>query len=102
MKRNRTDQELTAEIEREIEDGSFLKDLRPIKIIAGTPPRAVYTLRLSLEEAQKFDAGAKARGMTLSDFLRSCALASLDADRGKALGEVREKARALTEAIGRL
>jgi hypothetical protein len=92
MKRNRKDQELTAEIEREIEDGSFLEDVGPVKDIAGRTPRAVYTLRLSLEEAQKFEAGAKAQGMTLSDFLRSCALASLDADRGTALGEVREKA----------
>ena len=102
MKRNKTDQELTAELEQEIEDGSFLEGLRPVKNTAGRPPRAVYTVRLSLEEVQKFEAGAKARGMTLSDFLRSCALASLDADRGTALGEVREKARALTEAIGRL
>jgi hypothetical protein len=102
MTNEQSDAALTAEIEKDIESGRFLKDLHPVRNVAARPPRAVYTLRLSPEEAQEFEAAAKARGVTFSDFLRSCAHASLEADRNTTLGDVRKKARALAEAIKRL
>ncbi len=86
----------------EMESEQFLEGLRPVRNVSKKPPRAVYSMRLSLEEAQEFEAAAKARGMTMSDFLRSAAHASIAADRESALGEVRTKLRELNEAAGRL
>lgn len=58
--RPKTDTELTAEIERDIESGAFPRDLKPVHNVSAKPPRAVYSLRLSLEEFQGFEAAAKA------------------------------------------
>ena len=69
-------------------------------------PRAVYGLRLSPEEFAAFTAAAKAKNMTLSDFLRSSAWGAVegkvDAEKAAAAAEVRAKARELIEAASRL
>jgi hypothetical protein len=86
----------------EMESESFLDGLKPVRNASKKPPRAVYSVRLSLQEAQEFEAAARARGMSMSDFLRSVAHASIAADRESALGELRTKVRELTEVANRL
>jgi hypothetical protein len=102
MTRRKTDAELTAEIERDIESGEFFEGLKPVENVATKPPRVVHSLRLSAQEYLDFDAAAQARGMSLSDFLRAAAYASIEGDRDKALHAVRVKAKELTEALNRL
>lgn len=87
---------------REMESESFLQGLKPVHNASEKPPRAVYSLRLSIEEAIEFDEAARERGMTLSDFLRSSARAAIETDRESALGEVRQKVRELTTALNKL
>ena len=96
------DKDKEGQLVQEMESASFLDGLRPVRNISKKPPRAVYSIRLSLEEAQEFEAAARARGMTLSDFLRSVAHASIAADSESALGELRAKVRELTEVASRL
>ncbi len=102
MSNQKSDAELTSEIEEDISSGRFLEGLKHVKNVNAKPPRAVYSLRLSLEEAQEFEAAAKLRGVTMSDFLRSAARASLEADKTSAIGEARQKARELTDALSRI
>ena len=96
------DKETEARLVQEMESESFVDGLKPVRNIASRPPRAVYSIRLSLDEAQAFEAAAKARGMTMSDFLRTAAHTSIEADRESALGELRDKLRELNEAASRL
>jgi hypothetical protein len=98
----KTDAELTAEVERDIGSGAFLENLKPIHNANAKPPRAVYSLRLSIEEFQEFEAAAKARRMTLSDFLRSAAHVVIEADKASGIGLIRTKAHELVDAIDRL
>ena len=86
----------------EMESESFLEGLRPVRNISKKPPRAVYSVRLSIEEAREFEAAASERGMTMSDFLRTAARASITTDRKLGLGELRTKIRELNEAANRL
>ena len=87
---------------REMESEQFLEGLRPVRNISKKPPRAVYSIRLSLTEAQAFEKAARERGMTMSDFLRSAAQAAVAAERDTALGELRSKLRELNDAASRL
>jgi hypothetical protein len=96
------DKDHEARLIQEMESKSFLDGLKPVRNISKKPPRAVYSIRLSLEEAQEFESAAKARGMTMSDFLRSAAHASISSDREAAVGELRTKIRELNEAASRL
>jgi hypothetical protein len=91
-----------AELVREMESESFLDGLKPVRNISKKPPKAVYSIRISLEEAQEFEAAARARGMTMSGFLRSAAHASISSDREAAMAELRTKIRELNEAASRL
>ena len=97
---NRDDRE--DQLVEEMESETFLDGLRPVRNVSKKPPRAVYSIRLSLEEAQEFEAAANARGVTMSDFLRSAAHAAIASDRESALGELRTKIRELNEAASRL
>lgn len=96
------DQKDEADLVRHMESEEFLDDLRPVRNISKGPPRAVYSVRLSLAEAQQFEAAAKERGMTLSDFLRSAAHASIQSERDSGLRELRAKIRELSETANRL
>jgi hypothetical protein len=96
------DKDKEARLVREMESEKFLENLRPVRNVAKKPPRAVYSIRLSLDEAREFEAAAKARGLTMSDFLRSAAHTSIAADRDSALGELRAKLRELNEAASRI
>jgi hypothetical protein len=87
---------------RDMENERFLKGLRPVRNVSKKPPRAVYSIRLSLDEAQQFEAAARARGLTMSEFLRAAGHASITADRETALGELRARIRELNEAVSRL
>jgi hypothetical protein len=66
----------------------------------------VFSVRLSRHEVEEFSAAARARKMNLSEFLRAAAQAvaqgDVDVSKAEAVGEVKEKARQLNEAIERL
>jgi hypothetical protein len=97
-----TEKDKEDQLVQEMESERFLEKLRPVRNVSKKPPRAVYSIRLSLEEAQEFEAVAKSRGMTMSDFMRSAAHASIAADRESALGELRAKVREIAEVANRL
>jgi hypothetical protein len=66
----------------------------------------VYSLRIEPKELDEFYAAARERGISLSEFMRSATRAAiqgnLDLEKASALGEVKEKARELNQAIERL
>jgi uncharacterized protein (DUF1778 family) len=102
----RTDKQIDEEMGRAIAEGRELEGWEPIAARIAKAPRAVYGLRLSAEEYKEISAAAEARGMTMSDFLRSAARAAIDGDvdveKAAALTIVKQKARELGEAVERL
>ena len=106
MPRKPTDEEIDAEMHKAIEEGRELEGWEPVEVRVAKAPRAVYGLRLSPQEYEEIAAAAQARGMTMSDFLRSAARAAiegqLDVEKAAALATIREKTRELTEAVSRL
>lgn len=106
MGRKRTDEEIDVEMRKAVEEGRELEGWERVDIKVSKSPRAVYGLRLSPEEFQEYSDAAKARGVTLSEFLRSAARGAIegeiDTERAAAVGTAREKARELTEALSRL
>ena len=106
MPRKPTDEEIDEEMRKAIEEGRELEGWEPVEVRVAKSPRAVYGLRLSPQEYEEIAAAAQARGMTMSDFLRSAARAAiegqLDVEKAAALATIREKTRELTEAVSRL
>jgi uncharacterized protein (DUF1778 family) len=106
MTQKRSDEEIDAQLRRDIEAGVEFEGWQPVEVRVARSPRAVYGLRLSPQEYQDFAEAAQAHGMTMSDFLRSAARAAvegtLDVEKAKALSTVKEKARELNEAVSRL
>jgi uncharacterized protein (DUF1778 family) len=102
----RSDGEIDEELRKNIEAGKELDGWQPVEVRVAKSPRAVYGLRLSPQEYQDIAEAAQARGMTMSDFLRSAARAAvegtLDVEKAEALSTVKEKARELNEAVSRL
>jgi hypothetical protein len=100
------DAEILKEYERRQVDGTDLEGLQPIGANVSPNARAAFSLRLSREEFQRFNAEARARHMTLAAFLRSSAWAAIsgETDPGKAaaVAEVRQKLKELSEVAGRL
>ena len=78
----------------------------PVKGSVSKDLRMVFSVRLSRQEVEDFSAAARARGMNLSEFLRAAAQTvaqgDMDVTKAEALGEVKEKAVALTKAIEKL
>lgn len=106
MPRKPTDEEVDERMRKAIEEGRELEGWSAADIKVAKSPRAVYGLRLSLQEYEDIAAAAASKGMTMSDFLRSAARAAiegdLDVEKAAALATIREKTRELTEAVSRL
>src|SRR5687767_2582265 len=92
------------QLDRELE--SLLESAIPVKARVAKNPSHVFSIRLSSKDLREFSRAASERNMTLSDFMRSATRAAIqgdvDLDKAKAVGEIKEKVRELTEAIDRL
>lgn len=88
------------------DDTLFSKTPRATRPRRGTGPSTMFSLRMTGEELTKIAVAAKERGMTVSDFIRKASMAAVEDDdaasRAVALGEAKEKARELREALSRL
>jgi hypothetical protein len=101
-----TDEEIIAEHEKAIAEGTELEGYVRVNVRPSKNRVMSFAIRLSHEEMQEFSAAAKAKGMTLADFMRSASRAAaaseLDVDRAAALGAAKEHARELADALQRL
>jgi len=92
------------ELDRELE--AMMEKATPVKGRVSKNLRFVYSLRLTPAELDTFSRAAKARGMTVSEFLRAAAQAAtqedVDLTKSQAVTELMTKARELNEAIERL
>jgi uncharacterized protein (DUF1778 family) len=106
MRRKPTDEAIDEQLRKDIEEGRELEGWEPVEVLVSRAPRAVYGLRLSPQEYKDISEAARAKGMTMSDFLRSAARAAidgeLDAEKAAALTAVKQKTRELSEALERL
>ena len=103
---NESDDEIMRDFDKRIEEGRELEGFKRVKGKVSRNLSIGYAIRLSPEEYEAFSNGAKARGMTLADFMRSSTRGArageIDADKAAAAAEVRAKARELVEAAARL
>jgi hypothetical protein len=92
------------DLDRELE--AMLEKATPVKGQVSKNLRFVYSIRLSPAELDEFSRAAQARGLSVSEFMRAAAKAALHAEldltKASALGELKEKARELNEAIEKL
>lgn len=73
MTMNVSDEEMVAEIERQIAAGTDLDGLIPVKSSVPRSPRAVFSIRLAPEELKAISEAARAQGVSIGDFLREAA-----------------------------
>lgn len=101
-----SDEEIIQGFDKRVEEGRELEGYKRVKAKVSKNLSIGYAIRLSPAEYEEFNQGAKARGMTLAEFMRSATRGALageiDADKAAAAAEVREKARELVEAAARL
>ena len=102
-------EDLIREAEEYKDTEQELEGLVPVKARVDPNFGVVYSLRMSRQEMTQVSLAAEKRGMKLSVFLRTAALAAacgdLDLDEGvraEALQQIRAKAREIEEAVGRL
>lgn len=90
----------------DLELAAKLDKATPVKARVSKDLKMVYSVRLSRREVEEFTAAAQARNMNLSEFLRAAAQTvaqgDVDLSNAQAVGELKEKARELNEAIERL
>jgi hypothetical protein len=100
------DAERIGEIEQEIAEGRELEGARPVKGRVSKNLSINFAIRLSPAEFEEFSEGAKARGMTLAELMRSSTRAALagtfDAERASAVGEAKQKIREAAEALSKV
>lgn len=72
-----TEKEL-ARLDRELE--SLLETATPVRARVAKNASLVFSIRLTGKELDEFSAAAKARGMTLSEFMRSATREALKPD----------------------
>jgi hypothetical protein len=97
-----TDEEIIADLEKQIAEGRELEGYEPIEARVPKKLSVMYSVRLSPEEYAEFSDAAKARGMTMSDFMRAAARSVIDAgggDQAAVLGAARAKLDELAELI---
>jgi hypothetical protein len=109
MTRRQTDEEIIAEFDKLFAEGKEMEGLVPVKARVSKDPRSVFSVRLRFGELTEISNAAKAKGLSISEFMR---LASLSAARGQldlrageqrqALMAVREKAEELYDAVQKL
>ncbi len=90
----------------DLELAAMLEKATPIKGTVAKDLKMVFSVRLSRREVEDFSKAATAHGMNLSEFLRAAAQAAVhdnvDVTKAQTVGEIKQKARELTEAIDRL
>lgn len=74
---------------------------KKIRVRRGGPSH-IFSVRFSPEEMERIDEAAEAQGITMTELIRSAALAAADSGQVGALKEIEEKARELTEAVSKL
>lgn len=101
-----SDDEIIEDFEKRIKEGRELEGFKRVKGRVSKNLSIGYAIRLSPQEYEEFSRGAKAREMTLAEFMRSATRGALageiDAEKAAAAAEVRTKARELVEAAARL
>ena len=84
----------------------FSKKALPLRPRRSTGPSTMFSLRMGGDELTKIAEAAKARGVTVSEFIRTASMAAVEdsegASRAIALGEAKAKAKELAEALSRL
>jgi hypothetical protein len=94
---------LAAYFEAHKDDDSMWDWSKPKKIrIRRGSPSHVFSVRFSPEELERIDEAAEAQGITMTELIRSAAIAAADSGQIGALKEIEEKARELTEAVSKL
>jgi hypothetical protein len=101
-----SDKDLIESLERQIAEGKELEGYSPVKARVSKNLSVTYAIRLSPGEYSEFSAAAKARNMTLADFMRAAArgvvTGEIDVTKAAAIGTAREKVRELAEALRQL
>jgi hypothetical protein len=94
--------ELADYYERHAGDVSiWSKKPRKIRVRRGGPSHT-FSIRFTPEEMEMLDDAAEKRGVTITELIRSAALASVGEGRDETLQEVKERALQLAEAVRRL
>lgn len=92
------------ELDRELE--AMLEKATPVKGRVSKNLRFVYSVRLTPGELDQFSRAAQARSISVSELMRAATQAAIqgnvDLEKAQAVGELKEKARELNEAIERL
>jgi hypothetical protein len=100
------DEEIIADLERDMAEGRELNGYTRVKGRVSRRLTVSYAIRMSPVEYDVFNEAARARGMTLADFMRSATRAAIageiDAVKAAVLNSAREKAEELAEALRRL
>jgi hypothetical protein len=78
----------------------------PIRIRRGAKASTMFSLRIPAAELTRIGEAARARGLTVSDFIRKASLAAIEDEdetrRAAALGAAKKKAKELAEALSKL
>ncbi len=74
---------------------------KKIRVRRGGPSH-IFSVRFSAKEMERIDEAAYAQGVTMTELIRSAALAAAENGQVGALKEIEEKARELTEAVSKL
>ena len=112
MKRNwpvKTNEEIAAEYDAMMEAGTEFDNLVPVRVKVAKNPRVVFSVRMMPDELDTIEAAAKKKGVTISELIRTAALAAasdeLDlaaGERESTLAEVREQVRLLAQTMNKL
>jgi hypothetical protein len=98
-----TDDEVIADMEKQVADGTLLEGWQPIKAKPSRKRSMMFAVRLSDSELKEFTNAAKVRGVTVADLMRSATHAAiigdLDASRAKSLGAALEHADELVKLL---
>ncbi|HEX5370194.1 MAG TPA: hypothetical protein VFY10_12335 [Dehalococcoidia bacterium] len=105
----KTYEEMVQEAEAFKDTDREIEGLVPVKANVSKNPRSVFSVRLNFGELGRIEEAAKARGLTISEFMRQASLAAANGEQDLAPGEhtaavlaVREKARDLYNAVEKL
>lgn len=103
---NESDEQIIEDFDERIEQGREMDGFKRVPGRVSKNLSVSFAVRLSPDEYEEFSRGAKAKGMTLADLMRSSTRAALageiDAEKAAAVAEVRAKAREIVEAASRL
>jgi hypothetical protein len=102
----KTDEEMIREMDEIEAEDSFEKHFVRVEVKPSTTRTVTFGVRVSPGEAEEFAKAARARGLTLSEYVRSLMRAvqdgSIDLDKAEAVAAIREKTRELAAAVAKL